>query len=96
MTSTDSTGVDHTKWGMWERGPREIVRRGVDDLRRARSFEHPEVLTCSHTTTRVPSYVQEAAGTGGSADEIAKLAKLRNDGVVTQQEFDQQKLKLLA
>ena len=30
------------------------------------------------------------------ADELAKLAKLKADGLITQAEFDQQKAKLLA
>ncbi len=44
------------------------------------------------------SYVQDAATTsgGGTADELAKLADLRDRGVITPQEFDQQKSKLLA
>ncbi|MCB0967371.1 MAG: SHOCT domain-containing protein [Ilumatobacter sp.] len=46
------------------------------------------------------SYVQEAAGsTGGgtsTAHEIAKLAELRDSGVLTADEFEAQKAKLLA
>ena len=43
------------------------------------------------------SYVQEAAGSPtSSADELAKLADLRDKGVITAQEFDSQKAKILA
>jgi Short C-terminal domain/Phospholipase_D-nuclease N-terminal len=43
------------------------------------------------------SYIQEAAGsTTSSADELAKLAELRNSGVITNEEFDAQKAKILA
>ena len=42
------------------------------------------------------AYVQETAGSGGSADEIEKLAGLRDSGVITEQEFAAQKAKLLA
>ena len=42
------------------------------------------------------SYVQSAAGTSGSADELAKLAQLRDSGVLTEAEFAAQKAKLLA
>lgn len=43
------------------------------------------------------SYVRNVAGSsGGSADELAKLADLRDRGVITPAEFDQQKAKLLA
>jgi hypothetical protein len=43
-------------------------------------------------------YVQEtaASGGGGTADELAKLAELKNQGVITDAEFDAQKAKLLA
>ena len=42
------------------------------------------------------SYVQNAAGSGGTADELAKLADLQTKGVITDAEFVQQKAKLLA
>jgi len=41
------------------------------------------------------SYIQQAAGSN-SADELAKLADLRDRGVITAQEFEQQKAKILA
>ena len=41
-------------------------------------------------------YVQEAAGPQSSADELAKLAKLRDQGVLTAEEFDREKAKILA
>lgn len=42
------------------------------------------------------SYVQDAASTGGTADELSKLATLQAKGVITDAEFAQQKNKLLA
>jgi hypothetical protein len=44
------------------------------------------------------SYIREAAGSGGgsSADELTKLAALRDSGVLTDDEFAAQKGKLLA
>jgi ABC-type multidrug transport system fused ATPase/permease subunit len=42
------------------------------------------------------SYVKEAAGSGSSADELAKLADLKAKGVITDAEFEAQKAKLLA
>jgi thiol:disulfide interchange protein len=44
------------------------------------------------------SYVQEAAAGGGSssADELAKLADLRDKGVITDADFEQQKAKILS
>jgi hypothetical protein len=41
-------------------------------------------------------YIREAAGTTSSADQLAKLADLRDRGVITPAEFDQQKAKILA
>ena len=41
-------------------------------------------------------YVQEAAGPQSSADELAKLAKLRDQGVITAEEFDREKAKILS
>jgi len=41
------------------------------------------------------SYVQQAAGEPSTADQLAKLADLRDRGVITAQEFEQQKAKIL-
>ena len=42
------------------------------------------------------SYVQDAAGTSSTADELVKLSGLRDRGVITDGEFEQQKARLLA
>ena len=42
------------------------------------------------------SYIRQTAGSSGNADELAKLADLREKGVITDAEFDTQKAKLLA
>jgi Short C-terminal domain/Phospholipase_D-nuclease N-terminal len=41
-------------------------------------------------------YVQQAAGTTSTADELTKLADLRDRGVLTEEQFEAQKAKLLA
>ena len=41
-------------------------------------------------------YIQQAAGAPNSADQLAKLADLRDRGVITAQEFDTEKAKILA
>lgn len=44
------------------------------------------------------SYIRDAAGSGaggGTADELTKLADLRDKGVISEDEFAQQKAKLL-
>ena len=42
------------------------------------------------------SYVQETAGSPSTADQLAKLADLRERGVITAEEFDREKAKVLA
>ena len=42
------------------------------------------------------AYVQDAAASESSADQLAKLADLRDRGVITAQEFEQQKAKILS
>jgi ABC-type multidrug transport system fused ATPase/permease subunit len=42
------------------------------------------------------SYVQQAASGSSTADELTKLADLRDKGVITATEFEAQKAKLLA
>lgn len=42
------------------------------------------------------SYVQDAAGSPSSADQLAKLADLRQRGVISSAEFETEKTKVLA
>jgi hypothetical protein len=42
------------------------------------------------------AYVQDAAASQSSADELSKLAGLRDRGVITPDEFERQKAKVLA
>lgn len=48
-----------------------------------------------HQQEQLSEYVKATAG-GSSADELTKLAKLRDDGVISAEEFESQKAKLLA
>jgi len=41
-------------------------------------------------------YVKETAGAGNNVDQLAKLADLKNQGAITDAEFEAQKAKLLA
>ena len=41
-------------------------------------------------------YIQDAAGAPNSADQLAKLADLRDRGVITADEFEREKAKVLA
>ncbi|MGH9075205.1 MAG: SHOCT domain-containing protein [Acidimicrobiales bacterium] len=56
-----------------------------------------------HQQQAFRQYVQQTAGSpgtagppGSSADQLAKLAELRNQGVLTEAEFEQEKAKILA
>ncbi len=42
------------------------------------------------------AYVKQTAGSGSTADDLAKLADLKQQGVITDAEFESQKAKLLA
>ena len=42
------------------------------------------------------AYIREAAGEGSSADQLAKLADLRDKGVLTSEEFERAKAKVLS
>ena len=58
-----------------------------------------DVQTARQNEEAFRSYVQQAAGTGaagGTASELVKLAELRDSGVLTPEEFEVQKAKLLA
>jgi membrane protein implicated in regulation of membrane protease activity len=41
-------------------------------------------------------YIREAAGSGTPADQLTKLADLRDRGVITADEFEREKAKILA
>jgi len=42
------------------------------------------------------AYVKDAASSGSSADQLAKLADLRDRGVISPEEFEREKAKILA
>ena len=41
-------------------------------------------------------YIQDAAGAPSTADQLTKLADLRDRGVITADEFEREKAKILA
>jgi membrane protease subunit (stomatin/prohibitin family) len=41
-------------------------------------------------------YIREAAGSESSADQLAKLADLRDRGVINADEFEREKAKILS
>jgi hypothetical protein len=64
---------------------------------RGRGMTERDVRDAEARDASMRQYVQSAAVTsGGTADELAKLADLRDKGVITPAEFEQQKAKILA
>jgi heme exporter protein D len=61
-----------------------------------RSMSERDVSEAKQREAEFQAYVRETAGSAGSAEEIAKLADLRDKGVITDEEFAAQKAKLLA
>ncbi|WP_245648797.1 PDZ domain-containing protein [Sphingomonas sanxanigenens] len=76
----------------------EVMRAG-----KAVKLDVARVFRAAYTETVTPAVVApmavsivNAASTLSVADEIEKLAKLKDSGLITQTEFDQQKAKLLS
>lgn len=67
-------------------------------IARGRSMTDRDLQQARAQEREFRKYVQETAGGDGasSADELAKLADLRDRGVITEADFQQQKEKLLS
>jgi heme exporter protein D len=66
-------------------------------IARGHKMTERDIAQAQQNEAQFRSYVQEAAGSGGgTADELAKLADLKAKGVLTDDEFAQQKAKLLS
>jgi len=64
---------------------------------RGRSMNERAVRASQESEKAFRSYVREAAGSGASvADELSKLADLRDRGVITAADYDSAKAKLLS
>jgi len=66
-------------------------------IARGRHMQEHAVSDAKQLDADFRQYVQSAAGTsgGGAADEITRLADLRDKGVITDAEFEQAKAKAL-
>ena len=65
-------------------------------IARGRSMNERALAQAQHQDHAFRQYVQDAAGSPAStADELAKLAKLRDQGAISEQEFAQAKARLL-
>ncbi|HEY7323784.1 MAG TPA: SHOCT domain-containing protein [Streptosporangiaceae bacterium] len=63
---------------------------------RGRSMNQRAAQQAQQRDDAFRSYVQDAAGSPSSADQLAKLADLRQRGVISSAEFENEKSKVLA
>ena len=65
-------------------------------IARGKQMTEHDIESAAAQQAAFDEYVRSTAGTGGSAaDELAKLADLKQSGVISDVEFEQQKAKLL-
>jgi heme exporter protein D len=60
-----------------------------------RAMGERDIAIAQQREAEFQTYVRQTAGTGGAADELTKLAALRDSGALTDAEFAAQKAKLL-
>src|SRR5437773_11669404 len=66
-----------------------LIVRGGDMHERA-------VQQAQQQDAEARAYIQQAAGSQSTADQLSKLADLRDRGVITADEFEREKAKVLA
>ena len=64
-------------------------------IARGRQMGERDVQDAQAADQAMRAYVKEAAAEGSTADELAKLADLRDRGVISEGEFQQSKAKVL-
>ena len=67
-------------------------------IARGKSMQERAMAQAAEQEKATRRYIQEVSSTGGAstAEELAKLAQLRDSGVITAEEFAAQKAKVLA
>jgi hypothetical protein len=65
-------------------------------IARGQKMTERDIAAAEAQKASMDEYVRSVAGSGGVAAELEKLAALKDQGVLTQAEFDQQKAQLLA
>ncbi|HET9261394.1 MAG TPA: SHOCT domain-containing protein [Acidimicrobiia bacterium] len=65
-------------------------------IARGKGMAERDVKDYQAAEAATQQYIRETVGSSSSADEIAKLAALRDQGVLTDAEFQSQKAALLA
>ncbi|HXA34087.1 MAG TPA: SHOCT domain-containing protein [Acidimicrobiales bacterium] len=64
-------------------------------IARGHKMQEHAMQRAEHQNQAFQRYVQEASSDGSTTDELGKLADLRERGVITPEEFEQQKAKVL-
>jgi Short C-terminal domain/Phospholipase_D-nuclease N-terminal len=65
-------------------------------IARGHKMTERDVAQAKQQEQAFQDYVRQTAGTGGTADELTKLAALKDQGTISEAEFEQQKAKLLS
>ncbi len=65
-------------------------------IARGNSMTERSVKAAQENEAHMRAYVREAAGTTSAADELTKLAQLRDSGAITPEDYEQAKAKVLA
>ena len=65
-------------------------------IARGKKMTEHDIEAAQASQAAFQEYVRSAAGSGSSADELAKLADLKQQGVLTDAEFEAQKARLLS
>lgn len=64
-------------------------------ISKGNSMAEREVGAMKAQEDATQQYIRQAAGTGGAADELARLADLKDKGVITDAEFAAMKAKVI-
>ena len=65
-------------------------------IARGNSMTQRSVEAAKQNEESMRAYVRDAAGSAGPADELRKLAELRDSGAITPEDYEQAKAKVLA
>jgi hypothetical protein len=63
---------------------------------RGNSMAQRSVEAAQENEAQMRAYVRDAAGTTSAADELAKLAQMRDSGTITPEDYEKAKAKVLA
>jgi hypothetical protein len=61
-----------------------------------RKMGERDIAAAQQQEAATQAYIRQTVGSGSNADELAKLSSLRDQGVLTDEEFAAQKAKLLS